>query len=62
MVERLEVSLFKIALSVVVSKVMLRVIGLAWLLFPPEILTKIWTFSAGSDDADDAEADRDRMM
>ena len=36
--------------------------GLACLLFPPAILTKIWMFPAGSDDAEDAEDDRDRMM
>jgi hypothetical protein len=32
------------------------------LLFPPPILTKIWTLSAGNDDADDDEDDRERMM
>ena len=31
------------------------------LLFPPPILTKIWTLSAGSEEAEDTEDDRERM-
>jgi hypothetical protein len=30
--------------------------------FPPLILTKIWTLSAGSDEAEEVEDERERMM
>jgi hypothetical protein len=38
--------------------------GCLWvgLLFPPPILTKIWTLSAGSDEAEDVDDDRERMV
>lgn len=55
------IAIYTIALSGAVSQCVGEVMGDV-LHFPPPILTKIWTLSAGSDEADEVEDERERMV